>query len=161
MIYLIFFVKAHWFRKCNLRKNSQGSFWGRRVHRGQTTLKLKTRKVLNENSSKIDEIQNLALATSKMAFLTSSTSEGAQWIFPKNTFFKSGQSTEKNELSFLVKPDFYSASSRPPRKCLNLVIFKVWPDSWAITLFLNYFYFRRFIIFCSKVFKTKQFTKWF
>ena len=41
--------------------------------------------------------------------------------FSKNTFFKSGQSTEKNELSFLVKlwklPDFNSASSRPPRKC--------------------------------------------
>ena len=37
--------------------------------------------------------------------LTSRTSEGAQWIFPKNTFFQSKQSTEKNELllGFLVK----------------------------------------------------------
>ena len=44
--------------------------------------------------------------------------------------------------SFLVKlwklPDFYSASSRSTRKCWNLVIFKVWPESWAIAhIFLS------------------------
>ena len=96
--YLIFFVWTHWFQKCNFWKNSLGPFWGRRGHWGQTTSKLKTVKILNENSSKIDEIQILASATSKMASATSRISEGAQWIFPKNTFFKSGQSTEKNEL---------------------------------------------------------------
>ena len=96
--YLIFFVWTHWFQKCNFWKNSLGPFWGRRGRWGQTTSKLKTVKILNENSSKIDEIQILASATSKMASATSRISEGAQWIFPKNTFFKSGQSTEKNEL---------------------------------------------------------------
>ena len=96
--YLIFFVWTHWFQKCNFWKNSLGPFWGRRGRWGQTTSKLKTVKILNENSSKIDEIQILASATSKMASATSRISEGAQWIFPKNTFLKSGQSTEKNEL---------------------------------------------------------------
>ena len=37
--------------------------WGRR---GQTTSKSKTTKILNENLLKLDEIQNLASATSKM-----------------------------------------------------------------------------------------------
>ena len=96
--YLIFFVWTHWFQKCNFWKNSLAPFWGHRGRWGQMTSKLKTVKILNENSSKIDEIQILASATSKMASATSRISEGAQWIFPKNTFFKSGQSTEKNEL---------------------------------------------------------------
>ena len=96
--YLIFFVGTHWFQKCNFWKNSLSPFWGRRGRWGQTTSKLKITKILNENPLKIDEIQNLASATSKMASATSRISEGAQWIFPKNTFFKSGQSTEKNEL---------------------------------------------------------------
>ena len=65
--YTIFFIGTHWFRKCNFWKNSLGPFWGRRGRQGQTTLKLKTTKILNENSLKIDEIQNLASGTSKMA----------------------------------------------------------------------------------------------
>ena len=96
--YLIFFVWTHWFQKCNFWKHSLGPFWGRRGRWGQTTSKLKTVKILNKNSSKIDEIQILASATSKMASATSRISGGAHWIFPKNTFFKSGQSTEKNKL---------------------------------------------------------------
>ena len=96
--YLIFFVGTHWFQKCNFWKNSLSPFWGRRGRWGQTTSKLKITKILNENPLKIDEIQNLASATSKMASVTSRSSKGAQWIFPKNTFFKSGHSTEKNEL---------------------------------------------------------------
>ena len=67
LTYLIFFVGTHWFRKCNFWKNSLDPFWGCRGPRGQTTSKLKTTKILNENSLKIDEIQNLASATLKMA----------------------------------------------------------------------------------------------
>ena len=96
--HLIYFVGMLWFQKWNFWKNPLSPFWGRRGRWGQMTSKLKTVKILNENSSKIDEIQILASATSKMASATSRISEGAQWIFPKNTFFKSGQSTEKNEL---------------------------------------------------------------
>ena len=73
-------------------------FWGHWGRRGQTTSKTKTMKILNENLLKLDEIQILASVTSKMASMTSRISKGAQWIFPKNTFFKSGQSTEKNKL---------------------------------------------------------------
>ena len=49
-VYPIFFVRTHWFQKCNFWKNSLGPFWGRRGRRGQTTLKPKMRKFLNENS---------------------------------------------------------------------------------------------------------------
>ena len=52
------------------------------VKRPQT----QNKKILNENPLKIDEIQILALATSKMASATSRILEGAQWIFPKNAF---------------------------------------------------------------------------
>ena len=41
-------------------------FRGRWGPRGQTTSKSKTTKILNENLLKLDEIQNLASATSKM-----------------------------------------------------------------------------------------------
>ena len=58
--YLIFFVGTHCFQKCNFWKNSLSPFRGRRGHQVQTTLKPKTMKILIENSSKIDEIQNLA-----------------------------------------------------------------------------------------------------
>ena len=57
---------THWFPKCNFWKHSLGAFWGRRGRRGQTTLKIKTTKILCQNSSKIDKILNLASATSKM-----------------------------------------------------------------------------------------------
>ena len=41
-------------------------FWGHWGRWGQTTSKSKTMKILNENLLKLDEIQNLASATSKM-----------------------------------------------------------------------------------------------
>ena len=41
-------------------------FWGRWGRRGQTTSKSKMMKILNENLLKLDEIQILASATSKM-----------------------------------------------------------------------------------------------
>ena len=56
-----------------------------------------TTKILHENLLKLDEIQHLASATSKMT-LTSMTSEEAQWIFSKITFLKSVDQDEKNEL---------------------------------------------------------------
>ena len=93
--YLIFFIGIHWFRKCNFWKKSLGPFWGRR---GQTTSKLKKTKILNENSPKIDEIQNLAFATLKMASWPRGPRKGLSKLFQKSTFFKTGQSTEKNEL---------------------------------------------------------------
>ena len=96
--YLIFFVGTFWFQKCYFWKNSLSPFWGRRGRWGQTTSKLKITKILNENPLEIDELQNLASATSKMTSVTSRIAEEAQWIFPKITFSKSGQSTEKNEL---------------------------------------------------------------
>ena len=57
----------------------------------------------NDKNSKWKLIKNrwnpkFGLRDLENGLLTSRTSEGAQWIFPKNTFFKSGQSTEKNEL---------------------------------------------------------------
>ena len=60
---LSFFLGTHWFQKCNFWKNSLGPFWGRR---GQTTSKSKKTKILNENLLKLDEVQKLASATSKM-----------------------------------------------------------------------------------------------
>ena len=45
---------------------STSRFRGRWCRRGQTTSKSKTMKILNENLLKLDEIQNLASATSKM-----------------------------------------------------------------------------------------------
>ena len=53
--------------KCNFWKNSLSPFWGPQGRWGQTTSKPKTTKILNENSLEIDEIQNLASATSKIA----------------------------------------------------------------------------------------------
>ena len=83
MTYLIFFLGMHWFQKCNFWKKSLSPFWGQ-VRWGQTASKLKIMKILNENPLRIriDEIRNLAMATSKMA----SWPQGSQWIFPKNTF---------------------------------------------------------------------------
>ena len=45
---------------------TNSAFRGRWGRRGQTTSKPKTTKILNQNSLKIDEIQNLASVTSKM-----------------------------------------------------------------------------------------------
>jgi hypothetical protein len=44
-------------------------FWGHWGRRGQTASKSKTMKILNDNLLKLDEIQNLASATSKMTSL--------------------------------------------------------------------------------------------
>ena len=84
--YLIFFVWTHWFQKCNFWKNSLGPFWGRRGRWGQTTSKLKTVKILNENSSKIDEIQILASATSKMTSWPQRPQKGLNDFFQKLHF---------------------------------------------------------------------------
>ena len=54
------------FQKCNFWKHSPTPFRGRWGRRCQTTSKSKTMKILNENLLKLDEIQNLASATSKM-----------------------------------------------------------------------------------------------
>ena len=52
-----------WGHFWNVRK---GRFRGHGGRRGQTTSKSKTTKILNQNLLKLDEIQNLASATSKM-----------------------------------------------------------------------------------------------
>ena len=52
-----------WGHFWNVRK---GRFRGHGGRRGQTTSKSKTTKTLNQNLLKLDEIQNLASATSKM-----------------------------------------------------------------------------------------------
>ena len=99
-----------WGHFWNVRK---GRFWGHGGRRGQTTLKSKTMKILNQNLLKLDEIQNLASATSKM------TSEEAKWIFSKIIFLKSVHQAEKNELllGFLLQiPVFNPLSSEAARK---------------------------------------------
>ena len=73
-------------------------FWGRRGRWGQTTSKLKITKILNKKPIKTKWNPKFGLRDLENGLLTSRISEGAQWIFSKNTFFKSGQSTEKNEL---------------------------------------------------------------
>ena len=95
----------HWFQKCNFWNNSLTRFRGRWGRRGQTTSKPKTTKILNTKLIKIRWNPKFGLRDLENGLLTSGTSEGAQWIFPKNTFYKSGKSTEKNEqyLGFLVK----------------------------------------------------------
>ena len=98
LTYLIFFVGTHWFQKCNFWKNSSAPFWGRRGRRGQTTSKPKTMKILNTKQIKTRWNPKFGLRDLENGLLTSRSSEGVQWIFPKNTFFKSGKSTEKNEL---------------------------------------------------------------
>jgi hypothetical protein len=97
--YLIFFLGTHWFRKYNFWKNSLGPFWGRRGRRGQTTSKLKTTKILNENSLKIDEIQNLASATSKMASWPRGPRKGLCEFFQKIHFLNQGKALRKMSYS--------------------------------------------------------------
>ena len=52
----------------------------------EVTLKPKTTKILNENSLKIDEIQNLASATLKMASSPRGPQKGHSEIFQKYIF---------------------------------------------------------------------------
>ena len=63
-----------WGHFWNVRK---GRFRGHGGHRGQTTLKSKTTKILNQNLLKLDEIQILASATSKM---TSWSQRPRKWL---------------------------------------------------------------------------------
>ena len=74
------------FQKCNFWKNSLSSFWGCRGRWGQTTSKLNTTKILNENSLKIDEIKNSASVTSKMAPWPRGPRKGLSEFFQKNIF---------------------------------------------------------------------------
>ena len=73
-------------------------FWGRWGRRGQTTSKSKTMKILNENLLKLDEIQNLASAASKMTSWPPQPRKGFSGFFSKITFLKSVHQAEKNEL---------------------------------------------------------------
>ena len=57
--------------------------WGRR---GQSTSKSKTMKILNENLLKLDEIQNLASATSKMTSWPQRPRKGLSGFFQKIHF---------------------------------------------------------------------------
>ena len=98
---LIFFLAMHWFQKCNFWKNSLSPFWGRWCHRGQTTLKPQTTKILNENVWKLDEIQNLASATSKMISWPQQLRKGLSDFF-KNYIFKiRASSWEKWAITFI------------------------------------------------------------
>ena len=121
--YLIFFVGTHWFQKCNFWKNSLSPFWGRRGRWGQTTSKLKITKILNENPLKIDEIQNLASATSKMASWPQGPRKGLSEFFQKIHFLNQGKALRKMSYSSALSSNFenYQFSTlfptRPPRKC--------------------------------------------
>ena len=97
--YLIFFIGTHWFRKCNFWKNSLGPFWGRWGCRGQTTSKLETTKILNKNSLKIDEIQNLASATAKTASWPQGPRKGLSEFFQKTHFLNQGKALRKMSYS--------------------------------------------------------------
>ena len=56
---------------------------------------------------------NFGLSDLKNDLLTSTTSEGTQWIFSKITFLKSGDQAEKNELYiFWISSSFYKFSFR-------------------------------------------------
>ena len=68
-----------WGHFWNVRK---GRFRGHGGRRGQTASKSKTTKILNQNLQKLDEIQNLASATSKM---TSWPQWPRKWL---NEFFQ-------------------------------------------------------------------------
>ena len=104
--YLIFFVGMHWFRKCNFWKNSLGPFWGRRGRPGETTSKIKTPKILNENLLKIDEIQNLASATSKMASWPRGPRKGLSEFFQKIHFLNQGKALRKMSYSSAFSSNF-------------------------------------------------------
>ena len=63
----------------------------------QISLKPKPTKILHENSKKVDEIQNLASATSKMTYWPQQPWNELSYFFSKNTFFKLVHQYEKNE----------------------------------------------------------------
>ena len=76
-------------------KNSLSPFWGCQGRRGQTTSKLKITKILNENPWKLDEIQNLASATSKMASSPQGSQKGLSEFFQKIHFWNQGKALRK------------------------------------------------------------------
>ena len=104
--HLIFFVGTHWFQKYNFWKNSLSPFWGRRGRWGQTTSKLKIMKILNENPLKIDEIQNLASATSKMASWPRGSQKGLSEFFQKIHFLNQGKALRKMSYSLASWSNF-------------------------------------------------------
>ena len=67
------FEKIHWAQ-------------GRQGRWGQTALKPKTTKILNQNLSKLDEIQNFASATSKMTSWPKRPRKGLSDFFQKSHF---------------------------------------------------------------------------
>ena len=106
--YLILFVGMHWFQNCNVWKNSLSPFWGRRGRWGQTTSKLKITKILNENPLKIDEIKNLASATSKMASWPRGSQKGLSEFFQKIHFLNQGKALRKMSYSLASWSNFYN-----------------------------------------------------
>ena len=61
-------------------------FWGHWGRRDRTTSKSKTTKILNKNLIKLDEIQNLASATSKMTSWPQRPRKGLSEFFQKLNF---------------------------------------------------------------------------
>ena len=104
--YLIFFIGMHWIQKCNVWKNSLSPFWGRRGRWGQTTSKLKTVKILNKNSLRVDEIQILASATSKMASWPRGSRKGLSEFFQKIHFLNQGKALRKMSYSSAFSSNF-------------------------------------------------------
>ena len=88
-----------WGHFWNVRK---GRFRGHGGRRGQTTSKSKTTKILNENLLKLDEIQNLAPATSKMTSWPQQPQKGVIELFQKLHFWNQYvHQAEKDELCFI------------------------------------------------------------
>ena len=78
----------------------------------------KLKALCSKNFSKLAQKRYFCICDLEAAHLTSMTSEGAQWIFMKITFLKSGNYAEKNELShafiagFIKNSVFYHVASR-------------------------------------------------
>ena len=133
----------HWYQNCNFWKNtlSQG-------RRGQTTSKPKTTKILNKNLEKLDEIQNLASATSKMTSWPQRPRKGLSEFFQKLHFLNQCIKLRKMSYCSAFWSDFYKyqfltlCPPRPKRhdrtKSKKLVFVKVWPESRAIAHFSQF-----------------------
>ena len=87
-----------------------GPFWGPRGRWGQTTSKPKMRKILNQNLSKLDEIQNLASATSKMTSWSQRPWNGPSEFFKSYIFKIRGSSWEKWAIARLSSQTFTNIS---------------------------------------------------
>ena len=84
-----------WGHFWNVRK---GRFRGHGGRRGQTASKSKTTKILNQNLQKLDEIQNLASATSKMTSWPQWPRNGLNEFFQKIHF--SNQCIKLSKMSY-------------------------------------------------------------